>query len=169
MVKPMFLIFDSCHGPGKALVLVLFQALTKSESEPESEQPHQLFFLPVKLYNNQQLQVLWKLIDRMNGQGTIDTDSTAVCEEEMGNNLKLIRPTHQYAEQVMRFREEMLANNDTLDGCAGLEEVRSFDEWIDFENRLKQKYGEGYVPSEVFLAVRDADDKVVGIALYDDG
>ena len=102
----------------------------------------------------------------MNGQGIIDTGNTAVCEKEMGNNLKLIRPTHKYAEQVMRFREEMLANKDTLDGCAGLEEVRSFDEWIDFENRLKQKYGDGYVPSEVFLAVRDADDKVVGIIDY---
>ena len=71
MVKPMFLIFDSCHGPGKALVLVLFQALTKSESEPESEQPHQLFFLPVKLYNNQQLQ------------GSAETDRP---DERTGNN-----------------------------------------------------------------------------------
>ena len=27
-----------------------------------------------------------------------------------------------------------------------------FDEWIDFDNRLKKKYGEGYVPSEVFFS-----------------
>jgi len=81
----------------------------------------------------------------------------------MRNNLKLIRPTHKYAEQVMCYKEEMLANKDNLDGCAGLEEVESFDEWIEFEDRLKRKYGEGYVPSEVFLAVREADNKVVGI------
>ncbi len=81
----------------------------------------------------------------------------------MRNNLKLIRPTHQYAEQVMCYREEMLANKDNLDGCAGLDEAESFDEWIEFEDRLKRKYGEGYVPSEVFLAVREADNKVVGI------
>ncbi len=80
----------------------------------------------------------------------------------MKMDLKLIRPTRQYAEQVMRGREEMLASHDGFDGCAGLESVTSFEEWVDFENRLKRRYGDGYVPSEVFLAVRQSDDKVVG-------
>ena len=80
--------------------------------------------------------------------------------------LKLVRPTCEYAEQVMQYKEDMLANNDSFDGCAGLEEVDSFTEWIDFENRLKRKYGEGYVPSEVFLGVRIEDEKVVGIIDY---
>ena len=81
-------------------------------------------------------------------------------------NLKLVRPTIEYAEQVMQYKEAMLANNDSFDGCAGLEKVSSFDEWIDFENRLKRKYGSGYVPSEVFLGVRIEDEKVVGIIDY---
>ena len=81
-------------------------------------------------------------------------------------HLKLVRPSSEYAEQVMRYKEDMLANNDSFDGCAGLEEVDSFSEWIDFENRLKRKYGDGYVPSEVFLVVRIADEKVVGIIDY---
>ena len=80
--------------------------------------------------------------------------------------LKLVRPSCEYAEQVMQYKEDMFANNDSFDGCAGLEEVNSFTEWIDFENRLKRKYGEGYVPSEVFLGVRIEDDKVVGIIDY---
>ena len=80
--------------------------------------------------------------------------------------LKLVRPTMEYAEQVMGYREAMLANNDSLDGCAGLEDVGSYAEWIDFENRLKKAYGEGYVASEVFLAVRVPDNKVVGIIDY---
>ncbi|MDE6432670.1 MAG: GNAT family N-acetyltransferase [Lachnospiraceae bacterium] len=80
--------------------------------------------------------------------------------------LKLVRPTNQYAEQVMQYKKDMLANNDSFDGCAGLEEVDTFSEWIDFENRLKRKYGEGYVPSEVFLGVRIEDEKVVGIIDY---
>ena len=66
----------------------------------------------------------------------------------------------------MRYKEDMAANNDSFDGCAGLEDVETFSEWIDFENRLRKKYGEGYVPSEVFLAVRVDDDKVVGIIDY---
>ena len=81
--------------------------------------------------------------------------------------LKLVRPTNEYAEQVMRYKEDMLANNDSFDGCAGLEEVSSFSEWIDFENRLKRKYGEGYVPSEVYLGVRIVDEKVVGSLITD--
>ena len=80
--------------------------------------------------------------------------------------LKLVRPEIKYADQVMRYKEDMAANNDSFDGCAGLEDVETFSEWIDFENRLRKKYGEGYVPSEVFLAVRVDDDKVVGIIDY---
>ena len=81
-------------------------------------------------------------------------------------NLKLVKPSLEYAGQAMKFKGEMLANHDTLDGCAGLEDVASFAEWIDFENRLKQKYGDGYVPSEVFLGIRIEDNKVVGIIDY---
>lgn len=81
-------------------------------------------------------------------------------------DLKLVRPSMEYSEQVMKFKAEMLANHDGLDGCAGLEEVTSYEEWLDFENRLKRKYGSGYVPSEVFLGVRTKDDKVVGIIDY---
>lgn len=81
-------------------------------------------------------------------------------------HLKLVRPTYEYADQVMQYKEDMLANNDSFDGCAGLEEVNSFSEWIDFEDRLKRKYGAGYVPSEVFLGVRMEDEKVVGIIDY---
>ena len=79
------------------------------------------------------------------------------------DKLKLLAPSANYAEQVMSFREELLQNKDSFDGCSGLEEVRSFEEWIDFEGRLKKKYGDGYVPSEVFLAVRQRDNFVVGI------
>ncbi|MDD6071707.1 MAG: hypothetical protein PUC12_12990 [Clostridiales bacterium] len=39
----------------------------------------------------------------------------------------------------------MLVNNNSFDGCAGIEEVYSFTEWFDFENQLKQKYGKEYV------------------------
>lgn len=81
----------------------------------------------------------------------------------MQRDLALVKPTRKYASQVMHYKQEILANNDSLDGCAGLEDTDSFDEWIDFDNRLKKKYGEGYVPSEVFLAIRKADDKLVGI------
>ena len=74
--------------------------------------------------------------------------------------LQLVRPSFAYEEQVMQYKEAMLANHDSFDGCAGLEEAETFAQWMDFDNRFKAK---GYVPSEVFLAVRTEDDKVVGI------
>ena len=82
------------------------------------------------------------------------------------HELKLLRPSAIYEEQVMSYREEMLQNGDSFDGCAGLEDVQTFAEWIDFENRLKEKYKSAYVPSEVFLAVRPKDNCVVGIIDY---
>ncbi len=77
--------------------------------------------------------------------------------------LSLVRPSKQYAEQVMSYKEEMAQNGDSFDGCAGLEDVHSFQEWIDFETRLRAKYKDGYVPSEIFLAIRQKDNRVVGI------
>lgn len=80
--------------------------------------------------------------------------------------LKLVRPADQYAEQVMQYKKEMTENNDSFDGCAGLEEVDTFSEWLDFEGRFKRKCGKDYVKSDVFLGVRIKDDKVVGIIDY---
>ena len=42
--------------------------------------------------------------------------------------LMLVRPCKLYGEQVMSYKEEMLQNEDSFDGCAGLEDVHSFDE-----------------------------------------
>lgn len=79
-------------------------------------------------------------------------------------NLRLVVPTMEYKGQVMSYREECFNNNEYhLSGCAGLEAVQSYEEWIDFENRLSSKYGTSYVPSSVFLAVRNDDNKVVGV------
>lgn len=58
---------------------------------------------------------------------------------------------------------EMLDNGDSLDGCAALEDTNSYAEWADFEGRLRERYGEGYVPSDVYLAVRKSDDRLVGM------
>lgn len=80
--------------------------------------------------------------------------------------LMLVRPSKQYEEQVMTYKQEMLCNGDSFAGCAGLEEVQTFQEWIDFETRLKNKYKDEYVPSEVFLAVRKTDNNVVGMIDY---
>ena len=77
--------------------------------------------------------------------------------------LKLIIPTNEYKEQVMEYRKIFLENEESFDGCAGLEECNTYEEWLDFDRRLSKKYGENYVPSDVYLGVRKSDNKLVGI------
>lgn len=77
--------------------------------------------------------------------------------------LKLIYPTKEYEKQVMDYKNEMIKNGDSFDGCAGLENVETYDEWLDFDKRLKEKYAEDYVSSYVYLAVRICDDRLIGI------
>lgn len=77
--------------------------------------------------------------------------------------LKLVKPNMEYKEQVMSYRKIFLENNESFEGCAGLEECETYEEWIDFDNRLSKKYGKGYVPSTVYLAIRSFDNKLVGI------
>ena len=77
--------------------------------------------------------------------------------------LELVAPTKEYEAQVMALRQTFFDNNEGFNGCAGLEYTDSYDDWLDFENRLKRAYGETYIPSSVFLSVRKSDNKVVGI------
>ena len=63
--------------------------------------------------------------------------------------LKLIIPTNEYKEQVMEYRKIFLENEESFDGCAGLEECNTYEEWLDFDRGLSKKYGENYVPSDV--------------------
>ena len=82
------------------------------------------------------------------------------------DRLILTAPTAEHEAQVMAFRAEMLEHGDSFDGCAGLEDVASYQEWLNFAERLSQKYGDGYVPSEVYLAVRVCDGRLIGIMDY---
>lgn len=79
------------------------------------------------------------------------------------SELILVKPSELYADQVMAYRDEMLEHGDHFAGCAWLEDVESFSEWIDFEGRLKAKFQDNYVPSDVYLAIRQSDNRVVGI------
>ena len=82
------------------------------------------------------------------------------------NKLILIKPTKEYEKQVMNYKKAFIENNDSFDGCAGLEDVSSYDEWLNFEERLSKKYGNQYVQSDVYLAIREDDNKLVGMIDY---
>ena len=79
------------------------------------------------------------------------------------NKLKLVKPTLEYREQVMDYKKIFLERKEKLSGCAILEKCETYEEWIEFDNRLFNEYGENYVPSTVYLAIRIKDNKLVGI------
>ncbi len=79
------------------------------------------------------------------------------------DRLKLVLPSNEYKYQVMEYKKIFLENEESFDGCAGLEDCETYEEWIDFDNRLSRKYGKSYVPSDVYLAIRISDNKLVGI------
>ena len=79
------------------------------------------------------------------------------------NQLELKVPTKEFEKQVMEYQRIFLQENQEFHGCAGLEECQTYDEWINFEERLSKKFGDSYVPSTTLLGVRKEDQKVVGI------
>ena len=81
-------------------------------------------------------------------------------------DIKLIIPTEEYEEQVMQLRAELLADGEGFAGCSGLNTAQTYAEWLDHDALLRKMYGDGYVPSDVFLAVRTSDDRVVGVIDY---
>ena len=88
---------------------------------------------------------------------------TIIPEQE---EIRLVRPSMQYEQEILSFREEVLAAKDAdgFAGCSWLQDYSSVPEWLDFldllENHPEQS---GHVPSTTFLAVRPTDQRVVGI------
>lgn len=77
--------------------------------------------------------------------------------------LELVEPTMEYKDRVMAFKAEMLEYGSDFDGCAGLDEVETYEEWLDFRGREEAR---GWVPSQTWLTVRKSDNRVVGIINY---
>ena len=79
----------------------------------------------------------------------------------------LTKPTLQYSEDVMLFRDEVFEAKDSDDfaGCSGLQDYDEYSAWLDLLDRREdpERLPEGSVPSSVYLAVRKSDGRVVGI------
>lgn len=83
------------------------------------------------------------------------------------NEIKLITPTIQYADDIMAFRDELFAagEKDAFDGCSGLQNYTSAEEWLKHLAIMENEDAcpEGRTPSDVYIAVRITDNKIVGI------
>ena len=55
------------------------------------------------------------------------------------DELYLAVPSPAHKEQVMAFKAEMLEYGSDFDGCNGLDNVDTYEEWLDFRGREKRK------------------------------
>lgn len=83
------------------------------------------------------------------------------------NEIKLIEPTIEYAEDIWKFRQEIIdsSDHDKFAGCGTLEQSNSALEWIE-TTRVRSSVEtcpSDKVPSNVYIAVRLCDNKIVGI------
>lgn len=78
--------------------------------------------------------------------------------------IQLIEPTMEYADDIMMFRKELIEANDkdSFAGCSGLKNCFTAEEWLKKLEEYK-KGSNGKVPSSTFLAVRVCDKRIVGV------
>jgi len=81
------------------------------------------------------------------------------------NEIILLKPTMEYAQDILNFRQELLEANGDFAGCGDLKNCLSAQEWLEkIEMREKEETcPAGGVTSNSYIAVRLSDNKIVGI------
>ena len=84
------------------------------------------------------------------------TEGTAKME------IKLVLPSIDYKEKLLRYKADFIKNGDSMDGSAGLEDALTFEEWYAVwkDNLSESTVRDGLVPATTFLAVDENDDLV---------
>ncbi len=79
--------------------------------------------------------------------------------------LILIRPTSEYANQIFEYKQEFLDTGDSMDGCGPLRRYDNLEEYLkmcrDMEN--PETVPEDKVLATQFLCVRKKDNRLVGM------
>ena len=79
--------------------------------------------------------------------------------------IELIKPTVEYKQAVIEYRDEFLEAHETIHGSGGLDRLASFEEWLALcvDSEDETTVSAGMVPATQYLAVRSSDGKVVGM------
>ena len=77
----------------------------------------------------------------------------------------LVKPDLSYADEIIKYKEESLAESPIINGSAGLDRFSSIEVWLE---ELKKRSCEdtvpkGLVPSSTYLGVREKDNYIVGM------
>lgn len=80
-------------------------------------------------------------------------------------DLIIIRPSEEYASQIMEYRQEFLDSGDSMDGTGPLRRIENPEEYIktcaEYEN--PEKVPSHLVPATQFLFIRKSDNRLVGM------
>lgn len=81
------------------------------------------------------------------------------------HELHLSRPSLADVAAIAEYKAEMLANGDSLDGGAFLEDYDDIAAWIELTEMYENEdtVPDGHVPGSVFLAYRKSDGRLVGL------
>ena len=83
----------------------------------------------------------------------------------MTDPIRLQFPTEYYAEQIAAYRQEFLDAGDSMDGAGPLRRCPDPHDWLaEVEKYTRpETVPEGRVEATQFLAIREADDRLVGM------
>jgi predicted acetyltransferase len=81
-----------------------------------------------------------------------------------GNFMRLLRPSMEYKQQVLEYKNEFIENGDDLAGTSYLQRYDAYEEWMKFvRDNEKEDTRHTEVTANVFLAIREEDNKLVGM------
>ena len=81
------------------------------------------------------------------------------------NDLFLVKPSSEYANQIIEYRQEFLNAGDSMDGTGPLRRFENPEEYIKTcaEYEDAQTVPTHLVPATQFLFIRKSDNKLVGM------
>lgn len=78
--------------------------------------------------------------------------------------MRLQRPSMDYKQQVLEYKKEFIENGDDLAGASYLQKYDVYEEWLKFvQDNEKEDTKHTEVTADVFLAIREEDNKLVGM------
>ncbi len=81
--------------------------------------------------------------------------------------IRLFCPSLEYSEDIMQFRKEIFKANDkdSFAGCGSLRRCSTVEEWLHIidQNENIDSCPPGSVTSNIYIAVRISDNKIVGV------
>ena len=77
----------------------------------------------------------------------------------------LVEPDLSYADEIIKYKEESLAESPIINGSAGLDRFSSIEIWFEElkKRSCEDTVPEGLVPSSTYLGVREEDNYIVGM------